>query len=181
MFFLNPRHQWKILKDRDSLSSGYMMHLSEKILNEPALSKLQINEVRILHSDIVHKAQVAPGIESRVRAILEMLHELLTTNLNHREDAIHALVNTFFVYCDGQCSIKTSIDNHNSKASLVYKFKKLLGAKIAEFHDVSEYAAMLHVSPKYLNECVQEVLRISAKNLIIEQLAIRTRHALKFT
>ncbi len=40
---------------------------------------------------------------------------------------------------------------------------------------------MLHVSPKYLNEYVHQSLRRNAKNLIIEQLEMRIRHALKFT
>lgn|SRR5690606_18942728 len=39
----------------------------------------------------------------------------------------------------------------------------------------------LHISPKYLNECVQGVLRTSAKSLIVEQLTIRARHDLKFS
>ncbi len=181
MFFLNPRYQWKILKENDTVSAGYVLHLSDNVLNEPTLSKLQINEMRILHTNIVHKAQLAPGIEGRVRTIIEMLDELLTTHLNHKEDAILSLINTFFIYCDGQCNIKSSIDNHDSKVSLVYKFKKLLGKRIADLHDVSEYAALLHVSPRYLNESVQKVLHESAKSLIIEQLEMRIRHALKFT
>ncbi|MDZ7693626.1 MAG: helix-turn-helix domain-containing protein [Balneolaceae bacterium] len=181
MFFLNPRYKWKILKTNGKVSSGYIMYLSDKVLNEPSLSKLQINEVRILHTDTIHKAQLAPGIQNRVQTIIEMLEELLTTHLNHREDAILALVNTFFVYCDGQCNIKSSIDNNSSKASIVYSFKKLLSERITEQHDVIEYAEALHISPKYLNECVQEVLQTGAKSLIIEQLGMRARHTLKFS
>lgn len=181
MFFLNPSYDWEILLEDEVQSMGYIMYLSESIMNEPVLSKLQINEVRILHSNIIHKAQLAPGIEIRVQAVLEMLDELLTTNLNHREDAILALISTFFIYCDGQCNIRSTIDTHNAKAVLVYRFKRFLNSKVSQFKKVSDYASLLNVSSTYLNECVQEVLGVNAKSLIIEQLIMRTRHALKFT
>ena len=48
-------------------------------------------------------------------------------------------------------------------------------------HEVTFYATQLNVSPKYLNECVQEVLSVSSKSIIIEQLLMRSRHELKFS
>ena len=143
MFFLNPNYQWKILKGGDKHSKGYIMYLSDSILNEPTLNKLQINEMRILHSDTIHKAQLAPGIEMRVHAVLEMIDELLTTNLNLKEDAILALINTFFIYCDGQCNIKSRIDTYNGKAILAYKFKRLLSSNVTEFQQVNDYATLM--------------------------------------
>ena len=119
MLFLAPNYQWKISKGTNNRSQGYIMHISEKLLNEPSLSKLQINELRILHSEAVHKTQLAPYMESRVKTLLEMLDELLTTQLNHKEEAIIALLTTLFIYCDGQCNIKSTIDTHNSKSALV--------------------------------------------------------------
>lgn len=181
MFFLNPSFEWEIIKENEAQSSGYIMYLSDTIMNQPVLSRLEINVVRILHSDTVHRAQLAPGIEIRVQAVLEMLDELLTTNLNHKEDAIMGLVNTFFVYCDGQCNIKSPISKHSSKATLVYKFKRLLSENVTELQKVNDYSNRLNVSSTYLNESIREVLGVSAKSLIIEQLVIRSRHALKFT
>ena len=52
---------------------------------------------------------------------------------------------------------------------------------ILENHEVSFYAKLLNISPRYLNECVQEVLSVSAKSIIIEELLMRSRHALKFS
>lgn len=181
MFFINPKFQWRIVKGEADTSRGYVLNLSDTILDEPFLQGLQINEIRILHSDAIHRAQIAPGIEKRLQSILEMLDELLTTNLNHREDAILALINTFFVYCDGQCNIKLSNCFHNNKAELTYKFVRLLSAQVTEVQTVNQYATQLNISSTYLNECIHYVLGVSAKSLIIEQLVMRTRHALKFT
>lgn len=163
MFFLAPKHQWKIFNCSNLASKGYALYLSDTILNEPFLSRLQINEIRVLHSDTIHRAQIAPGIEMRLLSILEMLDELVTTHLNHREDAILALINTFFVYCDGQCNVKLSNCAHNNKTALVYKFVRVLSEKVTEIQKVSQYAAKLNVSSTYLNECTHQVLGLVLK------------------
>jgi len=181
IFFIDPKHQWKILKKDSSTSSGYVLHLGSEVLNNPILSNLHINKVRLFNSGEIPLFKLSPGIEKRTQAILEMIDELLGSQLNHKDDAILSLLNTFFVYCDGQCNIKSIVSNNNSKTNVVYEFKKLVDRNIYEFHEVTDYANLLNISPKYLNECVKEVLNVSSKSIIIEQLLMRSRHALKFS
>ncbi|MFW5756774.1 MAG: helix-turn-helix domain-containing protein, partial [Tangfeifania sp.] len=72
-------------------------------------------------------------------------------------------------------------DNNNAKSALVYKFKQCIDQHISRYHEVRQYAQMLNISDKYLNDCVKEVLGVNAKHLIDEQLVMRSRHNLKFT
>ena len=181
IFFLDPKYQWRIFKKNSSTSSGYILYLSSEVLNNPILSNLHINKVRLFNSGEIPLFKLSPGIEKRTQAILEMIDELLGSNLNHKEDAILSLLNTFFVYCDGQCNIKSVVSNNNSKTNIVYKFKKLVDKQVLTNHEVTYYAKLLNVSPKYLNQCVQEVLNVSSKSIIIEQLLMRSRHELKFS
>lgn len=181
IFFLDPGLQWKIIKKDGTIASGYVLYLSKNVLNSPVLSNLHINKVRIFNSGEIPLFKLSPGIEKRTQAILEMIDELLGSHLNHKDDAILSLLNTFFVYCDGQCNIKSIASNNNYKSNVVYSFKKLVDQNILENHHVTFYARHLNISPKYLNECVQEVLSVSAKSIIIEQLLMRSRHALKFS
>lgn len=181
IFFLQPRNNWKITKKDASSTSGYVLYLPKQILDNPLLSKLHINEVRLFATDKIAKINLAPGIEKRALDILEMIDELLGSHLNHKEDAIISLLNTFFVYCDGQCNIKSNISENNSKKNIVFKFKKLLNEWFYKYHDVEDYAKLLNVSSKYLNECVKETLDTNAKSLINEQRIMRARHELKFS
>jgi len=181
IFFLNPIHQWKILKKDNSTSSGYILYLSSEVLNHQILSNLHINKIRLFNSGEIPLFKLSPGIEKRTQAILEMIDELLGSHLNHKDDAVLSLLNTFFVYCDGQCNIKSIASNNNSKTNIVYNYKKLVDEHIFKYHEVTEYAKLLNISPKYLNECVKEVLFVSSKNIIIEQLLMRSRHSLKFS
>jgi AraC-like DNA-binding protein len=181
IFFLDPNNEWKVVKKDNSKSVGYILQLSQTILNHPTLNNLDINKVRLFNSDKIPLFKLSPGIEKRTQSILEMIDELLGSHLNHKEDAILSLLNTFFVYCDGQCNIKSIASNNNSKSNIVYKFKTLVDTHVMKNHDVAYYAKLLHITPKYLNECVQDVLSVSSKNIIIEQLLMRSRYALKFS
>lgn len=181
IFFLDPKYHWTIFKEDGSTSAGYVLYLAREILNNPILSNLHINKVRLFNSGEIPLFKLSPGIEKRTQAILEMIDELLGSHLNHKEDAILSLLNTFFVYCDGQCNIKSIVSNNNSRSNVVYEFKKLVDNHIHKYHEVAHYADLLNLSPKYLNECVKEVLGVSSKSIIIEQLLMQARHALKFS
>ena len=181
IFFLQPNYNWTITNECVENSSGYVLYLPKSILENPTFKNLHITEVRLFGDSEIPKITLAPGIEKRVQSIVEMIDELVSTNLKNREDAILALLHTFFVYCDGKCNIKTTITDNNSKSVLVYKFKRLIDKRICSHHRISDYADMLHISDKYLNECVKDVLGVNAKHLIDEQLIMRSRHQLKFS
>ena len=182
VFFLTPDFDWKIYKNEIASSMGYLLYLPKNVLDYPVFKNLHITRVRFFKStDEIPKINLSPGIEKRVQSILEMLDELISTNLANKEEAILSLLNTFFVYCDGECNIKTFISDNNQKAALVYKYKKLIDEQFSEHHDVIAYAQLLHVSVKYLSECVKEVLGTNAKSLIHEKLVMSARHELKFT
>lgn len=181
IFFLDPKIQWKVVTKDNTGFAGYVLYLASEVLNNPALSNLHINKVRLFNSADIPLFKLSPGIEKRTQAILEMIDELLGSELNHKDDAILSLLNTFFIYCDGQCNIRSIVSGNNSKANIVYSFKKLVDKSISEFHEVTYYADELNISPKYLNECVQEVLSASSKSIIVEQLLMRSRRELKFS
>jgi AraC-like DNA-binding protein len=181
IFFLHPSINWKISKENSTTSSGYILYLSKEILDNPLLSKLHINEIRLFTTEEIPKINLSPGIEKRIQSILEMLDELIGSELNHKDDAIISLLNTIFVYCDGQCNIKSVISENDAKKAIVYKFKKLVDKWFAKYHKVSDYADLLNVSDNYLNECIKETIGVNAKAVIIEKRIMTSRHALKFT
>ena len=181
IFFLMPNTQWKISNNGCGSSVGYALYLSRETMNHPLLRNLHINEVRLFANGEIPKINLAPGIEKRTHALLEMLDELLGSHLNHKDEAIISLLHAFFVYCDGQCNIKSVITEDNAKKTLVYKFKKMIDKHLGQYQKVGDFARLLNVSPSYLNEAVQETLNMNTKALIQEQLIMRARHDLKFS
>ena len=181
IFFLHPSINWEIAKENSTTSSGYILYLSKEIMDNPLLSKLHINEIRLFTTEEIPKINLSPGIEKRIQSILEMLDELIGSELNHKDDAIISLLNTIFVYCDGQCNIKSVISENDAKKTIVYKFKKLVDKWFSKYHKVSDYADLLNVSDNYLNECIKETLGVNAKAIITEKRIMSSRHELKFS
>ena len=181
IYFLDPAFNWKIIKGKTDSSAGYVLYLPRKTLDHPTFKNLHISEVRFFSAGEIPKINLTPGIEKRVQSILEMIDELISTNLKNREEAILSLLNTFFVYCDGKCNIRSVISQNDTKSALVYKLKKEIDRRVTNHHEVRDYARLLHISDKYLNQCVKEILGVNAKQLIDEQLTMRARYQLKFT
>ncbi|MBT8324387.1 MAG: AraC family transcriptional regulator [Winogradskyella sp.] len=181
IIFLNQNLEWTLFNESAESSAGYILAIPPQLLNSPVLNKLHINELRLFNSTEIPIINLSPGIAKRTQAILEMIDELLGTQLNHKDEAILSLLNTFFVYCDGQCNIKSVISKNGSKSKVVYRFKKLVDKHLNERHEVADYATLMNISPKYLNECVKDVLGFTAKGIIAEQLLMRSRHQLKFS
>ncbi len=182
LFIITPDVEWTIYKTKSESSSGYLMYLPRHVMNHPTFKNYKISKIHLikLYEDIP-KINLSPRIEKRVQVIFEMIDELISINIKHKDEAVLSLLNTFFVYCDGECNIKSSISDSNSKGKLVYNFKKNIDLQFYKIHDVGSYAQQLNVTDKYLNECVRDVLGRTAKSLINEQIIIRARHALKFT
>jgi AraC-like DNA-binding protein len=181
LYFIHARLSWSIVRGADTDSAGYVVSLPKALLENPAMHKLHIQDVSLLAYDQVPKINLSPGIAVRVQAILEMIDELVGSELNNREAGILSLINTLFVYCDGQCNIRSAPCEQNSKKAIVFRFKKLIDKRYAETHEVGDYAQLLHISDKYLNQCTQEVLGVNAKHLIDEIRIMRSRHMLKFS
>lgn len=181
VFFFDPSVRWEIKKGTDENASGYLLHFARHMFNHPLLQTLHIHEVSIFNSHEIPKINLAPGIENRIKVILEMLDELINSDFNHKEQGILSLLSTFFIYCDGKCNIKSIAAEKNASKTLVFKFKNLVNKKYFEIHEVDDYARLLNVSSKYLNACVKEVLGKNAKGIILEQLIMKARHQLMFT
>lgn len=182
VFFVNKKYSWKMGVEDNSVSKGYIIKLTDDILNLPSFSKLFITQVNMFNDESIPVIQFSPGIAVRIEAILEMIDELMGSHLDNKEEGILSLLNAFFIYCDGQCNIKSVLSNsRNQKTKIVYDYKKLINDKITTWSEVKDYANYLNISEKYLNECVKGVLSVNAKQLIIEQLLMKSRRALKFS
>ena len=80
VFFLHPNFKWKIINKRDVHSSGYLLFLPKEILAHPTFKNLHIAELYLFNSTKIPQIKLAPGIETRIQSILEMIDELVSTN-----------------------------------------------------------------------------------------------------
>ena len=161
---------------------GWIIRFSKELFNTYIRENLVIKDVDLISSfGILPKIILSPKIGSRVHLITEMIDELSASEIPNRESAIASLLKTLLIYCDSKCNIRVDHENKSGKIRLVTKFKDLVDRNVETKHKVSDYASMLNISSKYLNQLVKEVMGVTAKKVIQEQLTIRARRELKFT
>ena len=160
---------------------GWMLRFSQETFQE-VTRDLVIKDADIFSSfGQVPRIILSPKISEHVGGIAEMIDELLGAALPNRETALASLLRTLLIYCDSKCNVRIADDDHPNGVQIVTRYKDLIAKHYAETHRVSDYAAMMNITPKYLNEVTQSVLNVTAKSIIQEQLTIRARRELKFS
>lgn len=143
--------------------------------------------LRIKHAELlsgfgeIPKTILSPKIGERVHYLAEMIDELNGSAIPNREQGIASLFNTLLVYCDSHCNIRLDEGCLQNGVRLVTDYKELVAKHYKTMHQVNQYADLLHVTPKYLNRAVREILGTTAKSLIVEQIMIHARRELKFS
>jgi AraC-like DNA-binding protein len=141
----------------------------------------------IQHADIffargeLPRIVLSPKIGERINSLAEMIAEMMQSNIPNKETAASSLLKTLLVYCDSKCNLRVTDGSNRHFLSTVSKFKHLVSQNLETCHQVSDYAEMMHLSPKYLNNIVKEVMGVTAKYVISEQLLIRSCRDLKFS
>ena len=161
---------------------GWVLSIPGDFFMERPIHHLKIKNLFIYNSmGMVPMMVLNPKIGYRVNALAEMIEEFMMSQIPNREDAVGSLLNTLLIYCDSKWSVKINRANNSHELNLVGRYKQLVAGHFHEKHQVADYAGMMCLSPKYLNQVVKRVMGISAKSLIQEQLLNRAIHDLKFS
>jgi AraC-like DNA-binding protein len=160
---------------------GWILAFSDTIFRDTA-QRLAIRDAEIFSTfGQVPRVILSPRIGARVASIAEMIDELVGSRLPHRETAITALLRTLLIYCDSNCNVRMDGAEETAKVQIVTRYKDLVAERYTETHQTSDYACMLNITPQYLNQATNEILGVTAKDIIHEQLTVEARHALKFS
>jgi AraC family transcriptional regulator, transcriptional activator of pobA len=181
ILFLTPGRFIK-LEFSEYPPEGWILNFSRDFFRSQELEGLNIKNADIFHSyEEMPRIVLSPKIGDRVHTIAEMIAEFAGSQIPNKEIAISSLLRALLVYCDSKCNIKPGTDSNRQDLNLVSLFKFHVSQNFLRYHQVSQYAGMLNVSPKYLNQVVKRVMGVTAKSVIQEQLLIQASRDLKFS
>ncbi len=181
IIFLHPGKKVKIRFDCFQ-PKGWILRFSYDYFKQQYLEGFHIQHADVFFSSgEIPRIVLSPKIGERINSLAEMITEMLQSNIPNKELAASSLLKTLLVYCDSKCNLRVTAASNNHYMSIVSRFKHLVSQKLDSCHHVSDYAGMMHVSPKYLNNVVKEVMGVNAKYVISEQLLIRSCRDLKFS
>ena len=161
---------------------GWILRFSYNFFKQQYLDGFHIQHADIfLSSGEIPRIVLSPKIGDRINSLAEMIAEVMQSNIPNKELAASSLLKTLLVYCDSKCNLRVTAGSNNHYLNIVSRFKHLVSQNLETFHQVSDYAQLMHLSPKYLNNVVKEVMGVTAKYVISEQLLIRSCRDLKFS
>jgi AraC-like DNA-binding protein len=180
IYFIVPGRRVKLFYN--SQPEGWLLKFSREFFKEQVSPTMAIKDADIFSSfGDIPKIILSPEIGNRVHTIAEMIDELIGSQIPNRESGIGSLLKTLLIYCDSNCNIKITEEKNTSQIQIITLFKDLVNDNYQTIHKVSEYAAIMNISLKYLNEVINNLLGMSAKAYVQEQLTIRARRELKFS
>jgi len=163
-------------------TEGCLLRFSKIFFQDLIQEDMKIKEAALLSVfGPIPKIILSPKIGERVHKIAEMIDEFCGSEIPNKEAAVASLLKTLLIYCDSKCNIRSNGNSNQNKIRLVTTYKELVAKHFTNIHQVYVYANMMNISPKYLNQVVREILDVTAKSIIIEQLMIKARHDLKFS
>jgi len=180
IFFIMPGQE--VLLEFESEPAGWIIHFGSSFLKNRIEENLVIKQVDIFSTfSEVPKIILSPKIGERVHLIAEMIDEFAGSEIPNKEAAAASLLKTLLIYCDSKCNIRLNTENHSNDVEIAREYKRLVSRHFTKVHQVSEYADMMNISPRYLNQVVKKVLGVTAKSVIHEQIMIKARRELKFS
>ncbi len=161
---------------------GWVLEFSKDYFDLLGFEPLTIKDALVYYATgQIPKIVLSPKIGLRVQAMFEMIDEMSGSNIPNKENGMFSLLRTILIYCDSKCNINPNKEQNSHELNTVLTYKNLVSKYYHKWHKVSEYADAMHISSKYLNRHVKNVMGVTAKHLIKEQLLIHARRDLKFT
>lgn len=118
----------------------------------------------------------------RLLDIIRQMQECLPMELSYRSRALGALLQLFLIHCNNSSNLNpTHLDEENSGVCILRDFKHLVDARYHQWHKVNDYAAEVHLSPKYLSQTVKQFTGKSAKEFIQDRLVLEAKRLLLHT
>ncbi len=180
LVLISPGQKLKIETTEEP--EGWILRFSTTYLNLLRHENFALGNVNLFSdSDKIPKIVLSPKIGERIHSLAGMIDELAGSHIPKKENAIHSLFKAILIYCDSRCNVSLDKNANPQEIRIVSNFKQLVTDNFTRLHMVSDYAKIMNISPKYLNQIVKQIMGVTAKQVIQEQIIIKARRELKFS
>jgi AraC-like DNA-binding protein/mannose-6-phosphate isomerase-like protein (cupin superfamily) len=114
----------------------------------------------------------------KLERICEDIDECIKNPSAFHDQALGALLKLFLIHCNRLCLNELAHVSDEQRTHLVSSFKELVERHRHEKHKVREYAELLHITPKHLNEVVKNAVGYTAKEYIQDRIITEAKRML---
>ncbi len=181
VFFISPGQVHQV--EEKQMSEGYALLFSNQFLIENNIPVAFIEDLN-LFNDHGHTPPLDISNEefSILQTYCESICDLNNRNLKYHEQAIGAYLKLFLIQCNNACQLTVDNTQHKEAGnSILRNFKELVNYNFDKWHQTSEYAEALHVSPDHLNRVIKSLVGKTAKEFIQSRITIAAKRMLYFS
>jgi AraC-like DNA-binding protein len=181
VFFVSPGQIHQVYPV--SRPKGWVITFSKEFLHHNHISEDFIAEINLFQSfeqrPPIHLDETT---RQKIDLLMPLMEEAYKNSMPHQIAALSAYLKLFLVYCNQVCVLaRPNTQPNDSGYQLLKSFKDLVTRHFRKFHKTSDYAKMLHISPKYLNQVVKSLIGQTAKEVIQEKIILNAKRELRYT
>lgn len=181
VFFVSPGQVHQVAAT--SKPTGWVFTFSRDFLVENNIPESFITNINLFQAfGDAPPLQLDEATFERLLAIIRQMKECLPMDLTYRSRALGALLQLFLIHCNNSSTVNPrQLDEENSGVCILRDFKHLVEQRYSKWHKVNDYAAEVHLSPKYLSQTVKQFTGKSAKEFIQDRLVLEAKRLLLHT
>jgi AraC family transcriptional activator of pobA len=181
VFFISPGQVHQVSEQEKSY--GFAIVFSNQFLVENNIPVSFIEDLN-LFNDYGHTPPLSISVDelSTLNLYCEQMLLLKTSQTKYADLAIGSYLKLFLIQCNNVCNL--TIENTQQKEagnSILRNFKNLVNDNFHRWHQTSEYAEALHVSPDHLNRVIKSLVGKTAKEFIQSRITIAAKRLLYFS
>lgn len=181
VFFVSPGQVHQVIEEKKS--TGYVILFSDEFLGENNIPCYFIDDLN-LFNDHGHTPPLPVNNEEYVRlsGFCEAMINIQESEIKYKEQAISSYIKLFLIHGNNVCTLQNdNPQNQEAANSILRNFKILVNEHFAAWHQTTDYANELNVTPDYLNRVIKSLTGKTAKEFIQARIIIEAKRLITFS
>lgn len=181
VWFINPGQVHQVIEEEKSF--GYAVLFSAQFLVENHIPPSFIADLRLFQNyGAAPPLQISDAELEVLTGYCEELISLQKTDLKFRDQAVASYLKLFLIQSNNLCTLEAGPPHTQEAGNLIMKrFRNLVDENHKRWHQTSEYADALNVTPDHLNRVVKSLVGRTAKEYIQSCLALEAKRMVCFS
>jgi AraC-like DNA-binding protein len=181
VYFISPGQVHQVLEDE--ISYGFAVLFSSQFLAENNIPVQFIEDLSLFNNyGNAPPLDINPEEFEILSQYCEEMVKLYRSDLKFKEQAISSYLKLFMIQCNNLCTLQS---DHTQKLEaghmILRNFKQLVDARHTTWHQTSDYAEALSVTPDHLNRVVKSLVGKTSKEYIQARILLSAKRMIYFT
>ena len=176
-YFMVPGqvHDW----DFTQAPNGFIVNFSEQYINALTSNPRYLDQFSFFSGLAAEQVVIIPTDDrARIVQLFETVIAESTNGLGLRDDMIRTALLQLFILANRHTAQHPMLQRNNNNSVLMRNFQKLIDLHYKDKKLTKDYAALLYVTPNYLNALSKDMTGSSAGELIRDRILLEAKRLL---